>query len=306
MFHPPRACDLDRRACGGTIRSFEKEQMVTPFRVEPAERVATSTPGVPGTASNAHGARFEPHEEGRFLTPRRVAEWSLLPLAFVILRFVPERLTRPSDWLLLLAAAALFASPVVFSSHREFVKGRHARSAELLAVEYRARLGLTLGEAITPIADLLGRIAVKDGEERAGLQGQLRQRVVDAASALTSAERSRSVFFGLEGRKLRAVAWSGRPEPPNQALARSGVSGALAYHLVESHGRVLVTDVSEPEAAPLDLDGRYGTFLAVGVYAASTNLGLLTVDAAEPGALEESDLDIVAALAQTLGAGLAL
>lgn len=244
--------------------------------------------------------------EKRFLTWSRVAEWALLPLAFVVLRFVPDRLTTPSGWLLLLSAAALFASPVVFSSYREFVKGRAARSAELLAVEYRARLGLTLGEALTPIADLLGRIALTEGEKRAVLQGQLRQRVVDAAAVLVSADRSRAVFFGLEGRRLRAVAWAGRPEPPAQRLIRSGQSGELAYHLLETHARVLVPDVTVAGATPLDLDGVSATYLAASVYAMATNFGLLTVDAPEAGTLEESDLEIVGALAQTLAAGLAL
>lgn len=275
-------------------------------RVGWAEKAGRRVAGLPGGSTETPAKRLEHLEELPFLTWRRVAEWALLPLAFVVLRFVPPRLGGLGDLVLLLLAAGLFASPLVFSSYREYVKGREARSAELLAVNYRARLGLTLGEALTPLADLIGRIATSQGEERVGLQGQLRQRVVDAAAALTWAERPRAVYFGLQGRRLHAVAWSGRPDPPNQVLPRSGRAGELAYQLVERRGRMLVLDVAEPDAESLDLGGSYRTFLAVAVYAASTNFGLLTVDATEPATLEESDVDIAAAAAQTLGAGLAL
>ena len=105
---------------------------------------------------------LEPRVGKEFLTWRRVLEWCLIPLAFILLRFVPPRPITLAQWLLLLVAALLFASPVVLSSYREYVKGQAARSAGDLAVEYRLRLGLTLGEAITPMGDLLGRIAGAD------------------------------------------------------------------------------------------------------------------------------------------------
>jgi hypothetical protein len=241
-----------------------------------------------------------------FLSWWRVVEWSLIPLAYVLMRFVPPHPIRLAQWLLLLLAAVLFASPVILASYREYVKGLAARSARELAVEYRLRLGLALGEAMTPIGDLLGRIAAGGREERVGLLGQLRQRVVDAVTALVTPERARTVFFALEGKKLRPAAWAGRPEPPREELTAADPAGDAALRLVEHHDRILVPDTRYPAAVDLGLGGDYGTYLSVAVYAGSKNLGMLSVDTPEPESLEESDLDIAVALAKTLGAGLAM
>jgi len=248
----------------------------------------------------------EPRAEKAFLTWWRVIEWCLIPLGFILLRFVPPGPITLAEWLLLLVAALLFASPVVLSSYREYVKGQAARSAGDLAVEYRLRLGLTLGEAITPMGDLLGRIAVGRREERAVLLGQLLQRGVDATATLATPERARAVFFVLDGKKLRPAAWAGRPEPPREELAGGDPAGDAAYHLVERHDRILVPDTRDPEAVDFGLGGDYCTYLSVAVYAGPKNFGMLSVDAPEPESLEESDLDITTALAQTLGAGLAM
>jgi hypothetical protein len=244
--------------------------------------------------------------EERFFGWKRLAEWSLIPLAFVVLQFVPDRPAGVSGWLLLLVAAVLFASPAIFASYREHRKGQAARSAEELAVEYRLRLGLALGEAVIPIGDLLGRIVYADPEERDRLRGQLCQRVVDASAALATAGGTRAVFFALEGRTLRVAAWAGRPEPPVGALVRGAAGGAAAFGLMEGRDRVLVPDIADAEAIDLGLGGNYATYLGVAVYAGTKSFGILSVDAPAPEVLTESDLDVAAALAQMLGPGLAV
>jgi hypothetical protein len=152
----------------------------------------------------------------------------------------------------------------------------------------------------------LGRIALARDEERAGLQGQLRQRIVDATAALARPERARAVFFALEARRLHAVAWAGRPEPPQNVLARGDRGGEIAHRLLEGHERLLVPDTYDRKAEDLGLGGGYGTLLSVAVYAGRKNFGILSVDAPEPRTLDEIDVDIAAALAQTLGAGMAM
>src|SRR5438309_946353 len=213
----------------------------------------------PGTADRREAAKpkaagaADPLERREFLTWWRVLEWCLIPLAFILLRFVPPGPITLAQWLLLLVAGLLFASPVVLSSYREYVKGQAARSAGDLAVEYRLRLGLTLGEAITPMGHLLGRIAGGRREERAVLLGQLRQRGVDAAASLATPERARAVLFVLDGKKLRPAAWAGRPEPPREELTGGDPPGDAAYRLVERHDRILVPDTRDPEAMDFDL-----------------------------------------------------
>jgi GAF domain-containing protein len=75
---------------------------------------------------------------------------------------------------------------------------------------------------------------------------------------------------------------------------------------MEEHNRLLVPDISDHAAVVLGLGGLSSTYLGVAVYAGTKNLGILCVDAPQPGSLEESDVDIAAALAQMLGPGLAL
>lgn len=255
------------------------------------------------TPTASHGQGVRAAGRARFFGWRRGLEWALIPLAFVLMRFVP---TRPSGagWFVLLAAAMLVTLPAVLSSHREHSKERLARSAEELATEYRIRLGRTLGEAVVPIGDLLGRISLADGAARAGLQGQLRQRAVDAAAALVGAPNSRAVFFALEGRTLRVAAWAGRPDAPIAVLARADLAAEPAYVVLERRERVLVESLRRRGAADIGLGGDYATWLAVPVTLGRRPLGILTVDALAPSALDASDVDVAAALAQLLASGL--
>src|SRR5215218_4034787 len=231
------------------------------------------------TSSGGRGGRSA--GRARFFGWRRVLEWALIPLAFVLLRFVP---TRPSGsgWLMLLLVAALVTLPAVLASHREYAKERLARTAEDLALQYRTRLGRTMGEAVIPIGDLLGRISLAHGTDRHGLQGQLRQRVVDASAGLVGATGSRAVFYALEGRTLRAVAWAGRPDAPPVVLARSDPVTGPAYAMLEHRERILVRSTRRRGALDLGLGDESATWLAVPVALGPRALGIITVDAPAP------------------------
>jgi hypothetical protein len=228
----------------------------------------------------------------------------LIPLAFVLMRFVP---TQPSGagWLVLLVAATLVTLPAVLASQREYAKDQLARTAEDLARQYRTQLGRAMGEAVIPISDLLGRISLAHGADRHGLQGQLRQRAVDAAAGLVGATRSRAVFYALEGRTLRLAAWAGRPDAPLAVLARSDPTTEPAYGLLERRERVLVPAIRRRGGVDVGIGGEYATWLAVPVTLGARMLGIVTVDAPEAGGLQASDVEVVAALAQMLATGLA-
>ena len=249
--------------------------------------------------------RPAPGGSDRFVTWRRVIEWALIVAGFMIVPFVKRPATF-GEWILLLSAGLLIGVPVVLTSYREHLREQEAKSAAELAVEYQARLGLTLGDAITPLADLLGRACLAAGDERARLLGQLRQRVVDAAAELCGPGRARAIYFALGRRTLVPEAWAGRAEHPSVAFVKTDPTGLAAHQLVEGHRRVLVTDVRNyPQDATVPLIDRGGTFLAVAVHTADREFGMLTVDAPEVGTLGQGDLDVAGALAQVLAAGLA-
>ena len=89
-------------------------------------------------------------------------------------------------------------------------------------------------------------------------------------------------------------------------LARADPATEPAYVVLEHRERVLVVSLRRRDAADIGLGGSYATWLAVPVTLGPRPLGILTVDALAPSALDASDVDIAAALAQLLASGLVL
>ena len=83
--------------------------------------------------------------------------------------------------------------------------------------------------------------------------------------------------------------------------------GQEALLLVRFHDYLLVDDVRGdelPRGAEPRPGAGYRSFISVAVFCAEENLGMLSVDAPEPHAFDETDLNVMRALAQLLGAGL--
>ncbi len=83
--------------------------------------------------------------------------------------------------------------------------------------------------------------------------------------------------------------------------------GQEALLLVRFHDFLLVDDV-RAETLPRGAEPRpgasYRSFISVAVFCAEEDLGMLSVDAPEPYAFDETDLNVMRAMAQLLGAGL--
>jgi hypothetical protein len=159
-----------------------------------------------------------------------------------------------------------------------------------------------LGDVITPIAEVVGRIHQAGGDpDRSSLRGQLKQLVVEAVAHLCGSERTRAIFFELKGRVMRPEAWTGRADPPHTVFTDSPGDrrGQEALLLVEHHDFLMVHDV-ESEAVPPGAQARPG----IAVFCADDDFGMLTVDAPEPHAFDETDLNVMRAMAQLLGTGL--
>jgi hypothetical protein len=251
-------------------------------------------------------SRRSPRGLRGFVTAQRAVEWAAIVAGFVIVRLL-GRPTNWLGWLLLVLAGVLVAAPVVLGALREYLREQQTTSAVELATAYRMKLAVTLGDALTPLADLLGRINLADTARRPALQAQLQQGVVDAASALCGGQRTRATFFVLRGDDLVPEAWAGRAHaPPSQSLAGKDRSSKLLQELVRTHGRVLVSEADERHR-PIRVEspGDYQAAVLAVVYAGSLELGVLCADSPDRGVLEAADLDILATLAQLLGAGLA-
>jgi len=218
--------------------------------------------------------------------------------------------TTASRWVLVVAGAVAVGIPLAIKSRRELRQEAEARSAETVAIEADTKLRLVVGDVVTPIAEVVGKVHQAATEtERGSLRGQLKQLIVEAAANLCDGERARATFFELEGREMRATAWFGRGDPPETVFTDAPVDrrGQEALLLVRFHDFLLVDDV-RAETLPRGAEPRpgatYRSFISVAVFCAEEDLGMLSVDAPEPFAFDETDLNVMRAMAQLLGAGL--
>jgi GAF domain-containing protein len=197
------------------------------------------------------------------------------------------------------AGAVAVAVPLWVKSRRELRQDAETRSAEVLAIEADAKLRLVVGDVVTPIAEVVGKVHQTAGKgERESLRGQLKQLVVEAVASLCDGER-----------EMRAAAWFGRGDAPTTVFTDDPGDrrGQEALLLVRFHDYLLVDDV-RAEELPRGAEPRpgagYRSFISVAVFCGDQNLGMLSVDAPEPHAFDDTDLNVMRAMAQLLGAGL--
>ena len=249
-------------------------------------------------------------------TPRsRLRTYQLIEAAAVAFGYAVAVLREGAPatgggWALVAAGAVAVAVPLWVKSRRELRQEAETHSAETLAIETDAKLRLVVGDVVTPIAEVVGRVHQTSGRaERDSLRGQLKQLVVEAAASLCDGERARAVFFELERGEMRSAAWFGRGDPPTTVFTDDPDDrrGQEALLLVRFHDYLLVDDV-RAEELPRGVEPRagatYRSFISVAVFCGEQNLGMLSVDAPEPNAFDETDLNVMRAMAQLLGAGL--
>ncbi|HWD42598.1 MAG TPA: GAF domain-containing protein [Actinomycetota bacterium] len=245
----------------------------------------------------------------------RLRTWLLLEAGAVALGYAVAVLrdgapATGGTWALVAAGAVAVAVPLWVKSRRELRQETDTRSAETLAIETDAKLRLIVGDVVTPIAEVVGRVHQTSGKgERESLRGQLKQLVVEAAANLCDGERARAVFFQLERSEMRAAAWFGRGDPPTTVFTDDPGDrrGQEALLLVRFHDYLLVDDVRAdelPRGAEPRPGASYQSFISVAVFCGEQNLGMLSVDAPEPHAFDDTDLNVMRAMAQLLGAGL--
>jgi hypothetical protein len=245
----------------------------------------------------------------------RLRAWIALEAFAVALGYVVAVLwdglpTTPSRWALVVAGAVAVAIPLWIKSRRELRQEAETRSAETVAIEADTKLRLVVGDVVTPIAEVVGKVhQAADETERGVLRGMLKQLIVEAAANLCDGERARATFFELDGGAMRATAWFGRGDQPETVFtdAPDDRRGQEALLLVRFHDFLLVDDV-RAETLPRGAEPRpgatYRSFISVAVFCGEENLGMLSVDAPEPYAFDETDLNVMRAMAQLLGAGL--
>lgn len=208
---------------------------------------------------------------------------------------------------LLLLGGGLTGATILLGAAQQYRTNRRLHNAEQVAVEAEEDLTLTLNAALAPITNYLGEMAdATDDGTRQLIAGQLLQAVVDAAVTLT-AVGARSAFYALDssGCALNRMVYAGRPVLPRPTFTAGTPDGDFVLDLVDRGDLVFVDDVAAHPVVTPSSPGSYGTVIAVAVTAGANKLGMLTVDAPEPGDLTANDVELVRVLANLLGSGLA-
>lgn len=207
----------------------------------------------------------------------------------------------------LLTGGVLLTMVAAWLASEARARGVRARqAAEEVALDAQQDLALTLNDALAPITGYLAALSAgRDQAQRRPLVGQLIQAVVDAAVRLSAAD-ARCTFWRLSsnGRALVQAAYAGRSQAPRTRFVAGTPDGDFVLDLVQRGEFVVVDDVSDDPLVTPSTTG-YASVVAVAVRAGERRLGLLTVDAPEPGVLGESDKEFVRVLANLLAAGLA-
>lgn len=213
----------------------------------------------------------------------------------------------PGRTRLLLLGAVLTGLTIVLGGAQQYRTERRRRTAEQVAIDVEAELILTLNGALAPITNYLGEMAdATTTTERAAVAGRLAQAVVDAAVRLT-ADGSRSSFYRLDEdwEGLTRQVWGGRSMQPRPTFTSGTRDGDAVLEIVRAGDFVLIDEVVASPMVTASIGAGYVSVVAVAVTAGSRPLGLLTVDAAHTGDLDESDVELLRVLANLLGAGLA-
>lgn len=211
--------------------------------------------------------------------------------------------------MLLVVGGTLTALTILFGAAQQYRTSRRLKTAEEVAVEAEEELTLTLNAALAPITDYLASMAdTRDVAGRQVIVGQLLQAVVDAAVRLT-APGARSGFYALEPLdrgppSLHRVAYAGRATQPRLAFHLGTPDGDFVLDLVDRGDLVFIDDVEAHALVTPSAPG-YRTVIAVAVTAGARRLGMLTVDAPEPGDLTSTHVELIRVLANLLGSGLA-
>jgi GAF domain-containing protein len=274
-----------------------------------------STPPLagPGPDTGTAGARVLGEPVGRRRSRLRTyltVEAAAVALGYGVAVLRDGTPVTGAAWALVAAGAVAVAVPLWVKSRRELRQEAEKGAAETLAIETDAKLRLVVGDVVTPIAEVVGRVHQTSGKaERESLRGQLKQLVVEAVASLCDGERARAVFFQLERGEMRAAAWFGRGDPPTTVFTDDPGDrrGQEALLLVRFHDYLLVDDVRAdelPRGAEPRPGATYRSFISVSVFCGAQNLGMLSVDAPEPHAFDDTDLNVMRAMAQLLGAGL--
>lgn len=180
----------------------------------------------------------------------------------------------------------------------------------------RAAMRIAMEDALDPFAALLRQLAQAKGRERARLRGEAIQLALTSLAQLTGLggpgdddrpRRVRVCFFVLESgtpRRLVPQSYVGRAGTPTVSFDETTRAGQFLLRVADS-GWIVVDDTGEQQTPVWwDADREHRTFAAGPVPGNGAPVGVITLDALEPGEFADLDLPLVRLIAQLLSLAL--
>lgn len=235
-----------------------------------------------------------------------------LQVACVAASPVVAALLIPRNGWWALVAAGLAGAALVLGESRKRRAERRSTDQEAAEAVARIESRVAMVAALQPVADSLAGVVVSGRAQRQEMLGVIAQAVVVAAVRQVPVQDVRGGWYehGTDKgvRVLRRTCSDGRNDTTSSTEFRAGsTEGDAALAMVDADGHLFVSDVEVDPPAGWDPDQvrRYRSFIAVGVSIRGRPLGMLTVDAVQPGALTDEDLQTVRLLASLLRVALA-
>ncbi len=195
---------------------------------------------------------------------------------------------------LVVLGAASTAVTAAIPAEAALRQARERRSAEQLAEQAQASLRIAVADGLEPVTGLLAELVRLRGRRKTERRGEAVQATLTCAAGLVGVDRARvSLYVLRDGPPLSLVpvAHAGRSGAPRAPFVAGTPDGDAVLAVVHAQGRRYSADVRRsPPPGWAGSDGSYRTFVAVSVASGATALGMLTIDALQPGelAVEES------------------
>jgi hypothetical protein len=186
-------------------------------------------------------------------------------------------------------------------------KKREAAAGER-EIEARTQTRLEMNEALDPI---VRRLATSANNNVVGVRREVLSLVTKTAAEIIGPDGTRSCYFDLLPGPPKTLVptdyHAGRMGSTRSRFVAGTVDGDAAIAMVESSGHRLCVDIGiDPPPGWNDKERDYKTFISVAVVGGDTAYGMLTVDAMNPGDLEQRDVDLLTVMAGLLATAMGM
>lgn len=211
-------------------------------------------------------------------------------------------------WRALALTGALIAAvgPAIDKVRRD----RRQTSFEDELVKVKADQVVAINDALDPLVEKLGELVSIPPENREAALGALITQALASASRVIGPDRARACFFEADGvsnpRRLVPRHFDGRSGKPRTTFIQGQPDGDFVIGLLEHDQHYFCNDVlaSPPPGWDASRTRGYRTFISVPASAGADALGLLTLDAPEPGDLALDDVPLLRVIGSVIATGI--